>query len=66
MSNNELSSLNCCLDCKVGEHEEDRLEIEVVDTMEVTEMGAADGLGMIRWREEGEGLLMSRLGNTGI
>ena len=61
-----MSSLNCSHDFKVGGVEEDRLEVEVVDPLEVGGMGAADGLGVIRWREGEEGRWMARLENTGI
>ena len=40
--------MNCSHDFKVGVVEEDRLEVEVVDTLEVGEMGAVECLGVIR------------------
>ena len=53
-------------DFKVGGVEEDRLEVEVVDTLEVGRMGAVDGFGVISWRDEEEVCLMARLETTGI
>ena len=58
--------MNCCNGFKGGVVEEDRLEVGVVDTLEVGEMGAVDGLGVIRWTEEEEGQWMGRLETTGI
>ena len=66
ISTDGLSSLTCCNDFKVGVVEEDRLEVKVVDTWEVGEMGAVDDLGVIRGREGEEDRWMERLENTGI
>ena len=54
----------CCHDFKVGGVEGDRLDVEVVDKLEVKEMSAADGLGIIKWREEGKGSWKAMLENT--
>ena len=64
----ELASLNCFHGFKVVEDEEERLEVEVevVDTMEVGGEGAIGCLGVIRWREEGDGRGIARLEKTGI
>ena len=35
-----------------------------MDPMEVEEMSAADGLGMVKWREGGEGTWKAMLENT--
>ena len=61
-----LSSLNCFHDSIVGGVEEDRLGAEVVETSKVGEMGAVNGLGVIRLGEGEEGQWMGRLENTGI
>ena len=54
--------MNSFHDVQVGDVEEDRLEVGVV----VGEVGAAGCLGVIGWREEGEGQGMVRLENSGI
>ena len=58
--------MKLCHEIKVGVVEEDRLKVEVVDTLEVAEIGPVDDLGVIRWGEEEEGLGMTRLETTSL
>ena len=55
--------MNCFHDLKDVGVEEDRLGVKVVNILEVD---AEDGLGVISWKKEEEGRWMATLETTGI